>query len=186
MDEKQIIALFFQRSEDAIEQAQTVYGPMCRRIALRMLGSEEDAQECLNDTWHSLWDAIPPEKPVFLRAYIARITRNLAMKRLIRQKAEKRTAATVSFEELSQCIPDRETVESVVEGKELVRAIDAFLDTLEERERNLFLRRYWFFDSVKELSRQFHMSESNVKVTLYRIRNQLKDYLAKEADIYVG
>ena len=186
MNDSKIIGLFFERSEDAIRAAEAAYGSMCRGIARKMLGNEEDVQECINDTWHSLWDAIPPEKPVFLRAYIARITRNLAMKRLIRQKAEKRTAATVSFEELSQCIPDRETVESVVEGKELVRAIDAFLDTLTERERNLFLRRYWFFDSIKELSRSFHMSESNVKVTLYRIRNQLKDYLAKEADIYVG
>lgn len=186
MDEKQIIALFFQRSEDAIAQAQAAYGPMCRNIALRLLGSEEDAQECLNDTWHSLWNAIPPERPKRLRAYIARITRNLAMKRLTGRNAQKRTAAMVSFEELSQCIPDEKTVEMALEGKELARAIDAFLDTLTERERNLFLRRYWFFDSIKELSRSFHMSESNVKVTLYRIRNGLKDYLAKEADIYVG
>ena len=96
MDEKQIIALFFQRSEDAIAQAQAAYGPMCRNIALRLLGSEEDAQECLNDTWHSLWNAIPPERPKRLRAYIARITRNLAMKRLTGRNAQKRTAAMVS------------------------------------------------------------------------------------------
>lgn len=186
MNDSKIIGLFFDRSEEAIRAAEAAYGSMCRGIARNMLGNEEDAQECVNDTWHSLWNAIPPEKPVFLRAYIAWITRNLAMKRLSKQTAEKRTAATVSFEELSQCIPDANTVESALEGKELVHTIDAFLDTLGERERNLFLRRYWFFDSTKELAGRFHMSESNVKVTLYRIRNQLKDYLKKEADIYVG
>lgn len=186
MDDQRIIELFFERSEDAIQAAEAAYGPMCRGIARKMLGSEEDAQECVNDTWHSLWNAIPPERPKKLRSYIARITRNLAMKQLTRKTAEKRTAVTVSFEELSQCIPDEMTVESVLAGKELTRVLDAFLDTLAERERNLFLRRYWFFDSVKELARSFRMSESNVKVTLYRIRKELKEYLKKEADIYVG
>ena len=186
MDDQQIIALFWQRSETAIAEAETAYGAMCQGIACRVLGNETDAMECVNDTWHALWNAIPPEKPRHLRAYIAKITRNLALKRARAQQAAKRQAVTVSFEELEQCIPDPRTVEAMLEGKELAKTVDAFLDTLSEEQRNLFLRRYWFFDSVKELSRSFGMSESKVKVTLYRIRNQLKDYLAKEADIYVG
>lgn len=186
MKDSEIIDLFWQRSEDAIPAAEAAYGPMCRGIARNLLRNEEDAQECVNDTWHSLWNAIPPERPVRLKAYVARVVRNLAMKRLTYRNAAKRQAVTVSFEELSQCIPDDRTVEAALEGKELSRAIDAFLNTLSEENRNLFLRRYWFFDSVKVLSRSFHMSESKVKVTLYRLRNQLKDYLAKEADIYVG
>lgn len=186
MKDSEIIELFWQRSEDAVHAAENAYGPMCRGIARNILNNEEDVKECVNDTWHGLWDAIPPERPMRLKAYIARITRNLAMKRLRERSAAKRQAVTVSFDELSQCIPDHRTVEAALEGKELSRAIDAFLDTLSEKDRNLFLRRYWFFDSVKVLSRNFHMSESNVKVKLYRIRNQLKDYLAKEADIYVG
>lgn len=186
MKDSEIIELFWQRSEDAIHAAEDAYGPMCRGIARNLLRNEEDTQECVNDTWHSLWNAIPPERPLRMKAFVARITRNLAMKRLRERNAAKRQAVTVSFEELSQCIPDGMTVEAVLEGKELSRAIDGFLDTLCEENRNLFLRRYWFFDSVKELARSFRMSESNVKVTLYRIRKELKEYLEKEADIYVG
>lgn len=186
MKDSEIIELFWQRSEDAIHAAADAYGPMCRGIARNLLRNEEDAQECVNDTWHSLWNAIPPERPLRMKAFVARITRNLAMKRLRERNAAKRQAVTVSFEELSQCIPDGMAVEAALEGKELSRAIDGFLDTLCEENRNLFLRRYWFFDSVKELARSFRMSESNVKVTLYRIRKELKEYLEKEADIYVG
>ena len=186
MKDSEIIELFWQRSEDAICAAEDAYGALCRGIARNLLRNEQDAQECVNDTWHSLWNAIPPERPLRLKAYIARIARNLAMKRLRERNAAKRQAVEVSYEELSQCIPDGKSVEAALEGKELARAIDAFLDTLSQENRNLFLRRYWFFDSVKDLARSFHMSEAKVKVTLYRIRNQLKDYLAKEADIYVG
>lgn len=186
MDDKRIVELFWQRSEEAIGAAEKQYGNLCRMIAGNLLRSEEDVQECLNDTWHSLWNAIPPERPVKLMPFVARIVRNLAMKRLTYHNAAKRQAVILSFEELDACIPDARTVETALEGKELSRLIDAFLDTLDEESRNLFLRRYWFFDSVSQLSRSFGMSESKVKVKLFRIREKLKKYLEMEADIYVG
>ena len=186
MDDNRIVELFWQRSEDAISAAEEKYGNLCRRIAGNLLRSQEDVHECVNDTWHSLWNAIPPERPDKLTPFVARITRNLAMKRLTYQNAAKRQAVTVSFDELDACIPDEKTVEAALERKELARLMDAFLDTLDAESRNLFLRRYWFFDPVKQLARSFGMSESKVKVKLFRIRNELKKYLETEADIYVG
>lgn len=185
MKDQKIIALFWQRSEEAIHAVEAAYGPMCRRIARNMLENEEDVDECINDVWHSLWNAIPPTRPISLRAYIARVTRNLAMKCLTRQNAAKRQAVTVSFHELNDCIPTGMTVEDAVEGRELARLLDAFLDTLDLESRNLFLRRYYFFDSVSAMAQTFHISESKVKTKLHRIRKQLKEYLEKE-DIYVG
>lgn len=186
MDDSKIIDLFWQRSDQAISVAEEKYGKLCRMITGNLLRNEEDAEECVNDVWHNLWNAIPPERPRNLTAFIARIARNLAMKRLTYRTASKRQAAVVSFEELNQCVPDPVTPESVLERKALARAVDAFLDTLEPEDRNLFLRRYWFFDSTKTLAGTFQLSESNVKIKLHRIRKKLKDYLEKEADIYVG
>lgn len=186
MDDSEIIELFWQRSEDAICAAEEKYGNLCGMIANNLLRNPEDARECANDVWHSLWNAIPPEKPKNLAAYIARVARNLAMKRLTYRTAAKRQAAVVSFEELSDCVPDPATPEMALEGKELSRTLDAFLDMLPPEDRNLFLRRYWFFDSTKELAASFRMTESKVKIKLHRIRKKLKDYLEKEADIYVG
>lgn len=186
MDDREIIALFFERSEAAIDAVEEKYGALCHSVARNLLHSQEDAAECVNDTWHGLWNTIPPRKPEKLGAFAARITRNLAMKRLTRQNAEKRQAVTVSFEELNQCIPDDKTVEQALEGKELTRLLDAFLDTLGEEDRNLFVRRYWFFDSIRQLSRSFGITENHVKIKLYRMRKALKHYLEQEADIYVG
>lgn len=186
MDDHRIVELFWQRSEDAIGAVEEKYSGLCRMIAGNLLRNEEDVRECVNDTWHSLWNAIPPERPDKLTPFVARITRNLAMKRLTYQNATKRQAVLLSFDELDACIPDARTVEAALEGKELSRLIDAFLDTLDEESRNLFLRRYWFFDSVRQLARSFGMTESKVKVKLFRTREALKKYLETEADIYVG
>ena len=186
MHDSEIVDLVFRRSEAAIEAVEKKYGALCYGVAWNLLHSQEDAAECVNDTWHGLWNAIPPQKPEKLGPYAARITRNLAMKRLAHRNAGKRQAVTVSYEELNQCIPDGKTVEAALEGKELSRLLDAFLDTLGSQDRNLFLRRYWFFDSVRQLSRSFGMTESHVKVKLYRMRKALKHYLEQEADIYVG
>ncbi len=186
MEDREIIALFLQRSEAAIEAVEKKYGTLCHSIAWNLLHSQEDATECVNDTWHGLWNTIPPQQPEKLGPFAARITRNLAMKRLSRQNALKRQGETVSYEELNQCIPDNKTVEQALEGKELTRLLDAFLDTLPEGDRNLFMRRYWFFDSVRQLSRSFGITENHVKIKLYRMRKALKLYLEQEADIYVG
>ena len=186
MNDQALLELFYSRSESAISETQKVYGPMCQTIAWNLLGNREDAQECVNDAMYQLWDTVPPERPENLRAYLARITRNLAMKRLRHDNAKKRQAVTVSFEEINQCIPSRMQAEDLLHSRELSRLLDTFLDTLDLQQRNLFLRRYWFFDSVKTLAASVRMSESKVKVTLHRIRKKLKEYLEKEADIYVG
>lgn len=185
MDDKEIVELFLQRSETAIDAVSQRYGAMCRGIAMNLLRSQEDAEECVNDTWHALWNAIPPQEPEKLGPFIARITRNLAMKRLSHHGAQKRTAVTVSYEELSQCIPAGQTVEDILEQKELLQKLEKFLDTLDRDSRDLFLRRYWFMDSIAQIAEGFGMTQTRVTTRLYRIRNKLKDYLAKEADIYV-
>ena len=186
MDDSRIIELFWQRSEQAIEAAEEKYGAMCRSIAANLLRNDQDTQECLNDTWHSLWEAIPPLRPDPLAAFIAKLTRNHAMKKLTYRSAAKRTAVVVSFEELNECIPSALTPEQILEGQELSRMIDRFLDTLDPDSRNMFLRRYWFFDTIAQIAAGFGVSQSKVKTRLYRIRNELKIYLAKEAGIYVG
>ena len=162
MDDGRIIELLFQRSESALEAAQQKYGSMCLSIARNLLGNEEDAQECVNDALHTLWNAIPPQRPVKFGPFLAAIVRNLAMKRLTFQNAEKRAGWTVSYEELSECIPGGKTMEQLLEDRGLAEAINRFLKTLDRNSRDLFLRRYWFFDSVKELSQRFHMTQNLV------------------------
>lgn len=185
MDSTQIIALLETRSETAIEMAQRQYGPLCRGIARNLLKNEEDVEECLNDTWHALWNAIPPSKPENLAAFTAKITRNLAMKRLAYLRAEKRQAQIVPYDELSQCLPAGQTPEELLMGKELAEILAHFISKLDPNSKDLFLRRYWFFDSIETIARGFGMSERRVATKLFRIRKKLKDHLAKEADIYV-
>lgn len=185
MEDNSILDLFWQRSELAIDAAREKYGPLCRNVAENLLRNREDAEECVNDTWHVLWERIPPERPIKLRAFAARITRNLAIKRLTRRNAQKRAIPTVSFEELDQCIPGGMTPEQQLEGKELTRALEHFLEMLEPEDRHMFLRRYWFFDSIREIAEANGTSVGAVKTRLYRLRNDLKQHLEKEAQIYV-
>lgn len=185
MDDLQIIELYFRRSEQAIVQTEQKYGNLCRSVARKLLRNEEDVRECANDTLFAVWKSIPPARPQNLPAFIAKITRNTAMKRLTHENAAKRRGATVAFEELSECIPSADTPEKWLEGRELTRVLERFLLTLDDENRALFLRRYWFFDPVAQIALGFGMTQSKVKSRLYRIRQQLKEYLEKEADIYV-
>lgn len=185
MEDEKIIQLFFARSQSAVEATQERYGTLCHRIAMNLLNSQQDAQECVNDTWYALWNAIPPEKPKNLGAFVAKITRNLAMKRLAYLRAEKRQVLTVPYEELDGCASAGASPEMLLEAKELEELLRRFLNGLDRDSRDLFLRRYWFFDSVEMIARGFSMSETRVTTKLYRIRKKLKDYLAKEAGIYV-
>ena len=186
MDDKRIVELFYQRSEAAIAEAERKYGALCQAVARNLLGSDEDAQECVNDALHALWNCIPPQDPQKLGPFLVKILRNLAMKRLTSRNAQKRSVITVPYEELSQCIPAGKTVEEILDARELTDLLDRFLETLDQDSRDMFLRRYWFCDSVRSIARGFGVSETRVTTKLYRIRNKLKDYLAKEAQIYVG
>ena len=185
MDSKQIIALLEARSETGIEIAQRKYDALCRSIARNLLGNEEDVEECLNDTWHTLWNTIPPQRPENLAAFAAKVTRNLAMKRLTYLRAEKRQVQVVPYDELSQCLPAGQTPEELLMGKELAETMGRFLSKLDRNSKDLFLRRYWFFDSIETIAGGFGMSESRVATKLHRIRKKLKDYLEKEAGIDV-
>ena len=185
MEDHKIIELFFARSEEAIAQVREKYGPMCRKIAANMLKNAEDVEECVNDALLALWNAIPPARPQLLRPYIARISRNQAKNRLVYNKAQKRsTEMAVSLEELDDCLASPGSVEQELEGRELTRVIEAFLLTLDPDSRNMFLRRYWFYDSVEEIASGFGVSKNNVKVRLFRAREKLRAHLVQEGYLY--
>lgn len=181
MDDRQIILLFQERRPEAIEQTKERYGELCRSIAGKLLQNPQDAEECVNDTYLALWDAIPPASPSPLSAFAAKITRNLALKRLEQLSAAKRSAeATLSFEELSECLSAPDEMESRMEAKALRQAIANFLEAQDRESRCVFLRRYFFFDSVREIAQRYGMSQSKVKSRLMRTRNKLKIYLIQE------
>ena len=181
-DEK-LIQLYFERNEQAIAKTEAAYGRYCHAIAYRILEDEEDTLECLNDTWLKLWNAIPPEVPDNFAAYAGRITRNLAInlgkKRSTLKRGGDRYAACI--DELAEVIPDAaaDAFEQIALN-ELTDAINAFLDTVDEKKRNVFVRRYFYMDSLDEIAARYRMTLSNVKVTLHRLRAGLKEKLESE------
>lgn len=179
MEDKEIIALFFARNVEAIERTTNKYGKRLQKLAERILDSREDAAECVNDTFFRAWNSIPPAKPQYLYAYLACICRNEALNKLDYHHAGKRRAVFVELtKEMEACIPDNGQEEDASE--ELKELLNLFLRELSEEKRNLFLRRYWFGDSYKDMAKRFGYSESKVKVMLHRIRKELKNYLEKE------
>ena len=181
MEDREIIDLFWQRSEAALEETQQKYGAFCSHVAGNILKDPEDVRECLNDAYLALWRRIPPERPRVLGAYIHRVVRNLSLKRYRYNEAAKRSPQVEeSWEELAGTLCTAETVESAYSAKELSAVLNAFLRTLEEEPRRLFIRRYWYFDSIAQLAQDFGMSESKVKSMLFRLRNRLRDVLRKE------
>lgn len=188
MDDSKIIELFFARSEQAISELSAKYGKLIFSISHNILKNKEDASECENDTYLSVWDVIPPQNPNPLCAFVCRIARNLSLKKYRYNNARKRNSSfDVAMEELDGCIPDGQgrrmqapSAEEEWQAKELGRAINAFIGTLEKEERILFIRRYWFCDSIGSIASWVHMSENNVSVKLYRIRERLKAYMGEE------
>lgn len=181
MEDAQIIRLFFDRNPEAIEQTKQKYGSLCHTIAHRLLQNHEDAEECVNDTYLALWDAIPPATPSPLSAFSAKITRNLAMKRLEHLSAAKRkTEAILSFDELSACLPASDDLSQQLQAQALRESITHFLEAQDPESRRIFLRRYFFFDSVKEIAMRYGISQSKVKSKLMRTRSKLKTYLIQE------
>lgn len=181
LKDSRIIELFQERSELAIRELSRKYGTLCTRIAKNILNSSRDAEECVNDAYLAVWDTIPPKKPDPLCPYLCGIVRNLAIKKYHANTARKRNSHyDAALDELEECIPSGRTVESELSAKELTRMIDLFLDEQDRDSRILFVRRYWYSDSVQELAERFHISRNNVSVRLARIRRKLKDYLKKE------
>lgn len=180
MDDLQIIELYFERNEDAIQQTDAKYGKLCHRIAYNILHSREDSQECVNDTYMGAWNAIPPTRPRNLMAFLCKIARNLSLKRLEYLTREKRSAEMeVALEELEAILPDDRYARDA-DGEELGQLISSFLRTQKKEARDVFIRKYFFFDSVKEIADRYSLTESKVKNMLLRTRNRLKEYLIQE------
>lgn len=181
MDDSAIVDLYWKRSEQAIKETEIKYGKLCMHLAKNILLNLEDAEECVNDTYLGAWNAMPPAKPKVLCAFITRITRNLALKKVEYNTAKKRNPEVeVSLMELDDCISGVENVEHQYDVKILAVNISDFLRAQDYLNRNVFIRRYWFYDSISEIAAQFSMSESRVKSMLFRVRLKLKNYLIKE------
>ena len=180
MEDEAMVALLWRRSPRAIEELDKKYGRLCRKLANNIVNSREDAEECVNDAYLGVWNAIPPARPHSLRAYLVKVVRNVAWKVCERRQAAKRSGCTVALEELEGCLTDGKTVEDEVEARELARLIEVFLDTLTAKERVIFMRRYGFMDSYGEIARRVGISEKNVSVRLSRMRRKLRDYLGEQ------
>jgi len=179
MEDKKIIALLWQRAESALDALAEKFGRGLLALARNILPDRRDAEEVVSDTYLALWHAIPPAKPDPLPPYVYRVGRNTALNRLRRDTAQKRSAWEISLEELSNSLSGP-SLEAQVEARALGQAIDAFLDTQSQSTRIIFLRRYWFGDSVKDIAKLMGMKESAVSVRLLRTREKLKDYLTEE------
>lgn len=180
MDDSRIIELFFERNEAALKEVSKKYGAYCAGIARGILKNSEDAEECLNDTYMSAWDSIPPKRPTSLGGYLGKITRNNALNRINFFSRQKRAGDTLSFDELDEFVSGKYSAEDLTSETELAAAISAFIKKLPQKTRELFLGRYWEMLSHEELAGRYKMSESAVAVALGRTLKKLKEYLLKE------
>ena len=181
MEDREIIDLYWARSEEAIARSAEKYGAYCRAVALQIVFAEQDAEECVSDTWLAAWNAMPPHRPAVLRTFLGRLTRNLSVNRALHDRAEKRGGGEVSLalDELKD-VSGGETAEESLEAAELGRLIDRFLRTLPRRDCDLFLRRYYYLDSIETIARYFGLRSGAVKTRLCRTRGKLKVFLEKE------
>ncbi len=182
MEDERILTLYEKRSETAIRETKKKYGRYCHSIAFGILRSREDAEECENDAYLDVWKSIPPEKPRSLAVYLGSITRRIALDRQRKQNAAKRGGGetVLSLSELDECIPGSMSIDETLSEKALASMLSSFLYTLSETECNVFLRRYWYFDSIKEICARYDFGESKIKSMLMRTREKLRVYLEKE------
>lgn len=181
MDDLEIVELYWQRDERAIDETSLKYGKLLHRISFNILANHEDSQECVNDTYVKAWKSIPPEKPRSFTAYLGRIVRNLSIDRWNRARAQKRyKGGDVLLSELEDCLPSSDTIWSEMDTKILTEIINNWLYSLAQEDRILFVRRYWYGDSIKELALMRATSPNKLAGHMYRLRYQLKDVLEKE------
>lgn len=182
MDDSQIIQLYFQHSEEALSQTAAKYGNYCFSIARNILASQEDAKEVVNDTYMAAWNAIPPHKPVSFPAFLGKITRRISINRYLALRTAKRSngEAELALEELSACTPSPSDIEAELEAGELSRILNRFVRGLPETERQIFVLRYWYVESIREIAVRFGFSQSKVKSMLHRSRCKLKQTLTQE------
>lgn len=182
MKDEEILRLYRERSEAALAETERQYGALCGTIARNILRNRQDAEECVNDTWHRAWNSIPPEEPRSLAAYLGRITRNVALNRLEKQNRQKRGGGeiTLIWEELGEMLPDRDTPEQHWERRAIAAALERFLRGLTPEERILFLRRYWWAEPVKTAAAHCGIPARRARSILERLRRDLRNELEKE------
>ena len=181
MDDKQIIRLFNERSEDAIAATKEKYGSILGRIARNVLGDSEDAEECVNDAYLALWNSIPPQSPDPFGAYACKVAKNISLKKFRHNSAEKRnTYYDASFDELADCLISNDSVEDGINEKELKEAIDRFLGKIKKVDRIFFVKRYWFAQEIAQIAEETGYDANYINVHLHRTREKLKAFLIKE------
>lgn len=185
MDDSLIVELYLRRDEAAIKETAAKYGNRLRSLAHGILGDPEAAEECENDTYMEAWNRIPPHEPgSYLYPFLARIARHISLNRCRDNDRLKRSAYICELSaEMEQCIPSPDDLECRMDARELAEAINGFLRNLDGEKRIIFVRRYWYLDSVADISKRFGLTQSKVKTTLFRCRNQLREYLEKEGYI---
>lgn len=178
MDDKQILNLYFERSEQAISETAVKYGNYCYYIAFSILRNVEDAEECVNEAYMKLWSLIPPNEPQNLKTYLGKLVRNLSLKLYEKQNAKKRCSdnSKVCIDELDLCVQAQNVTDEIV----IRQILDKFLLSLSDEMRNVFIRRYWYMNTVEEIAKGYRISESKVTVLLFRARKKLRALLEKE------
>lgn len=181
MDDTKIVQLYWDRNEQAIPATADKYGNYCRSIAQNLLGNSEDAEECVNDTYWSAWNYIPPHRPTVLSTFLGKITRNLSLNRYKHNTADKRGGKQVAvvLDEIAELVSGTDGVEQEIDRQELIQAMDAFLRALSVEKRAIFVRRYWYFDTISAIASRFSMTENRVSVILHRLRRTLHTYLSE-------
>lgn len=182
LDDSEIIGMLFDRDEDALAAIKDKYGGYCTTIARNILENAEDTEECVNDTYMRVWETVPPEKPKKLSAFLAKITRNLAIDRYRREHSQKRGGdeTELIFEELADCVSDGSSVEETAERRAMIAAINRFLGRLPARSRIMFVSRYCYCESVRSIALRLGVKENSVSVSLNRTRSQLREFMKKE------
>ena len=182
MEDSRIVDLYWQRDESAISETATKYGKYLHSISYQILADMDDADECVNDTYHAAWQAMPPHRPSVLSTFLGKITRRISIDLWRKNNADKRGKGEVflALEELEECISGNDNVEDEVERQELQKKLNVFLKHLPDTERRVFMCRYWYMDSISDIVKQFGYSESKIKSMLYRTRKKLRTMLEKE------
>ncbi len=182
MTDEKIIQLFFNRNEMAIKETQQKYGAYCFHIANRILDNREDSEECLNDTWMQAWNSIPPTQPAHYNLFLAKIVRNISFNKYKEKHSQKRGRGEIALvlDELAECIAGQSDTEALFMAGQLQQTINTFVRGLPEREGNIFIRRYFYADSILDISKHYSISENSIRVMLNRTRNKLKIVLKKE------
>ena len=181
MDDSVIVEMYWQRKDDAITKTDEKYGKMLSGISVSILGCREDAEECVSDTYLKAWHSMPNERPVYLGAFLSKIVRHFSIDRYRKNTADKRGGGEIC-EELTDCIPSRSDVFDEIENNELSKIIDVFLSKLDEEKRMIFVRRYFYNDSIEDICKRFSVSSSKAKSVLFRLREKLKEQL--EVQLY--